>query len=538
MQHAICRNMNLVNNNECWGNKSFFSYYCCTFVELNKKIVMSTVAYKQYVVSCRTKEVVCGERTFRYGVGEILRTPYPLTPPQPSEHDFRTCQVCQQNRIKLIESLRDRYNRFPDCCEFHKNLRRLKVFNKGDYKNAHVQCADSVIFCYDFILNHQNTNNWQEYIKKYLYRAVYRFGCMPKGYGSALFLDTFDIELRSHVATNNDIRPEVKWYVNKILDEYITHSSSTEKDPIEQLLHIYNNWLNAFPFDLPEFCTWKEKFAIHSPIRLLPVRGDSSVQIYRLPTNEELVKWLTKQSKELFGLFKQMRNSSAFSQAMYLDYERSMKTKQLDIKEARLLDNYLYEEEEYLKTLAEWFDIQIERIELLCAPLPKQGGFEEDNSYKEAHRRINNFKIWIEDQNGYKILFPEKNLNEDYLQILFKGTNTIAGSSYRFDREGGKGRGNADFIVSKGAADGTIVEFKMASNTDLASNLMYQVPVYKKSNQIDNAITVIFYFSDEELQRVKNILEKQNRQDDEDVVLIDCSGNKPSASKVRREEDV
>lgn len=353
-----------------------------------------------------------------------------------------------------------------------------------------------------------------------------------------MFLDTFDIELRSYVAMNSDIRPEVKWYVNKILDEYITHSSCTEKDPIEQLLHIYNNWLNAFPFNLPEFCTWKEKFAMHSPIRLIPVRGDFSVQTYRLPTNEELVKWLNKQCKDLFGAFKQMRNSSTITQTMYHDYEKSIKAKQLDIKEARLLDNYLDEEEEYLKTLTEWLEIQIERIELLCSPLPKQNGFEEDNSYKEAHRRIGNLKIWIEDQNGHQILPSDKEIHEDYLQILFKGVNTIAGSSYRFDREVGKERGYVDFIVSKGAADATIVEFKMASNSDLNSNLKHQVPVYKKSNQIDNAITVIFYFSKDERERVISILEKQNRIDDKDIVMIDCSGNKPSASKVRKDEDV
>lgn len=494
---------------------------------------MSKVAYKQFVISSKLKEVPCGERIFRYGVGEILRTPFPLTPPQPLEHDFRTCKVCQQNRIKLIESLKDRYNRFPDCCEFHKNLRRLNVFNKGDYHNAHVQCADSVIFCYDFILNHQNTNNWQENIQKYLYRAVYRFGCMPKGYGSALFLDTFDIELRSYVATNNDIRPEVKWYVNKILDEYITHSLRTEKDPIEQLLHIYNNWLNAFPFDLPDFSHKKKEFESQSPI--VPIQMEHADSVYRLPTNRELVKWIDKQSKELFKI---MRNSAGITQDVYKKYEICIKKKQLDIDESKLLNEYLEEEEEYLQTLTKWYNLQISRINIIREQLPNQEGMEEPNSYKEAHRRIKNLKLWIEDQEGYKILSPEKTINEEYLQILFKGLNTITGSSYRFDREVGKGRGYTDFIVSKGAADGTIVEFKMASNSDLNSNIKYQVPVYKKSNQIDNAITVIFYFNKYEQQRVISILKKQNRMDDEDIVMIDCSGNKPSASKVRKDEDV
>lgn len=494
---------------------------------------MNKVTYKQFVVSNKIKEVSCGERVYRYGVGEILRTPFPLIPPQPLEHDFRTCPVCQKNRIDLIESLRDRYNRFPDCCEFHKNLRRLKVFNKGDYHNAHVQCADSIIFCYDYILNHQYTNNWQDDIKKYLYRAVYRFGCMPKGYGSALFLDTFDFELLCYVAKNSDIRPEVKWYVNKILDEYITCSSHTEKDPIEQLLHIYNNWLNAFPFDLPDFSRIRKDFETRSPI--IPIQMEQADSIYRLPTNEELVKWLDKQSKELFKI---MRNSSGITMDVYKKYEICIKNKQFDIDESKLLNVYSEEEEEYLHTLTEWYNLQIGRINLIRDQLPSQEGMEEPNSYKEAHRRINNLKLWIESQEGYKILSPEKVTNEEYLQILFKGLNTIAGSSYRFDREVGNGRGNTDFIVSKGAVDSTIVEFKMASNPNLNSNLKYQVPVYKKSNQIENAITVIFYFNKDEQQRVVSILEKQNKIDDKDIVMIDCSGSKPSASKVKKTEDI
>lgn len=499
---------------------------------------MSSVSYKQYVVTKRIKEVVCGEKIYRYGFREILRTPFPLAPTPPIVHNFRTCPQCQAYRIQLIDSMRERYQAFPDCCEMHKKLRRLSVFHKSDYNNAHVQCADSIIYCYDHIINYQDANNWHDDIKNYLFRAVYRFGCIPTEYGGALFLKEFDIELRGAVSTCPDIRPEVKHYVNKILDEYINYPAQQERDPIERLLHIYNNWLNSFPFELPEFSSRKKEFTTRSPLTPLPLRVDYSVQIYRLPTNKELVQWLNMQSKELFELFRQMRNSSSITQAMYNSYEVSIKTKQLNIKESRLLDNYLDEEEEYLDTLTKWFDIQIERIDLLRAPLPKQQGIEEDNSYKEAHRRIGNLKIWIEEQNGYKILSSVKILHEDYLQILFKGVNTIAGSSYRFDREVGNGRGYVDFIVTKGTADGTIIEFKMASNTDLDSNVLCQVPVYKKSNQIAHAITVIFYFSKEELQRVKNILEKQNRNNNKDIILIDCSGNKPSASKVRKDEDI
>lgn len=499
---------------------------------------MSIVKYKHFIVSNKIKEVVCGERTYRYYVGKILRTPFPLEPTPPNVHDFRTCPQCQKFRTQLIDSMRDKYHAFPDCCESHKKLRSLSVFKKSDYNNAHVQCADSIIFCYDHIKNFQDGNYWQVDIKNYLYRAVYRFGCIPTEYGGTLFLDVFDTNLRSAVSTSPDIRPEVKRYVNIVLDEYIHRSAQEERDPIEELLHIYNNWLNAFPFDLPEFSSVKKEFAMRTPLTLMSVEENYSKQVRRLPTNKELVTWLNKQSKEFLGLFKQMRNSSGITQAMYNSYELSFKTKQLNIRESRLLDEYMDEEEGYLHTLTEWFEIQIELIDLMCTALPKQEGIEEENSYKEAHRRIDNLKTWIEEQNGCKILPSEKETYESYLQILFKGVNTIASSSYRFDREVGNGRGFVDFIVTKGSNDGTIVEFKMATNSNLSDNLKCQVPVYKKSNQINNAITVIFYFSNEEFQHVKKILKKQKRLDDKDIILIDCSGNKLCASKLRRKEDI
>ena len=72
--------------------------------------------------------------------------------------------------------------------------------------------------------------------------------------------------------------------------------------------------------------------------------------IYRLPTNKELVKWLDKQSKELFKI---MRNSSGITMDVYKKYEICIKNKQFDIDESKLLNVYSEEEEEYLHTLTE-----------------------------------------------------------------------------------------------------------------------------------------------------------------------------------------
>lgn len=42
------------------------------------------------------------------------------------------------------------------------------------------------------------------------------------------------------------------------------------------------------------------------------------------------------------------------------------------------------------------------------------------------------------------------------------------------------GRDPADYVVSKGSEDKTVIEFKLASNFNLEKNLRHQVSVYEK----------------------------------------------------------
>jgi hypothetical protein len=77
-------------------------------------------------------------------------------------------------------------------------------------------------------------------------------------------------------------------------------------------------------------------------------------------------------------------------------------------------------------------------------------------------------------------------------------------------------------VVSKGSADATLVEFKLASNSRLKRNLMNQVKIYQGANSFSKSIQVILYFSLDELQGVKLILKELKLLDDETIVLIDA----------------
>ena len=79
------------------------------------------------------------------------------------------------------------------------------------------------------------------------------------------------------------------------------------------------------------------------------------------------------------------------------------------------------------------------------------------------------------------------------VQILFRLTwhYTLSDVS----REVDDGRGSTDFKVSRGAADKTLVEFKLASNSQLKRNLLNQLDIYKKASDAEAGYKVIIYFT-------------------------------------------
>ena len=114
---------------------------------------------------------------------------------------------------------------------------------------------------------------------------------------------------------------------------------------------------------------------------------------------------------------------------------------------------------------------------------------------------------------------------------------TWRASLFDMNAEVNNGRGPADFIVSNGAFDKTVAEFKLASNTKLDNllnpkNGQTQDQVYSKSSRATKSpIKVILYFTEAEQAKVQRLLRKYNLQNDDNIIVIDGMP-KVSGSKV------
>lgn len=176
----------------------------------------------------------------------------------------------------------------------------------------------------------------------------------------------------------------------------------------------------------------------------------------------------------------------------------------------------------------------IQQLKELQRALAESTSFYEigRGTYEESHARLAFLKDVIENKGGHRIFYDgdksidrEKDLHVLYRLVWF-GTPSDIGT------EANDGRGPVDFKASRGRADKTLVEMKLAKNNKLERNLSKQAEIYQKASDAKNAIKAIIYFSYDELQKVLAILKRLGLEGHRDVVLIDArADNKPSGSK-------
>jgi hypothetical protein len=154
------------------------------------------------------------------------------------------------------------------------------------------------------------------------------------------------------------------------------------------------------------------------------------------------------------------------------------------------------------------------------------------DTLEEARQRVLFLKDVIEHQGGHHLFYGADHKpirRESDLQIFYRLTWFATASDV--NREVNNGRGPVDFKISRGNADKSLVELKLARNSKLEANLANQVRIYEQANNTHKSLKVIIYFTSAELDRVHVILKRLRLSDHPDVVLIDArSDNKPSAS--------
>ena len=182
------------------------------------------------------------------------------------------------------------------------------------------------------------------------------------------------------------------------------------------------------------------------------------------------------------------------------------------------------------------YETLVTQIRTLIPDLAQKTEFYEKpwSSYDEARARVFDFKNYVENQDGYRLINPpgdNQRLSQEKEVQLFFGLIWCA-TDFDVNREPNNGRGPVDFKVSYGAKDKSLIEFKLAKSSSLKRNLEKQVAIYEKANGTRSSLKVIICYTADDQSRVEKILQELNLSKEEAIVVIDArNDNKPSASK-------
>lgn len=252
---------------------------------------------------------------------------------------------------------------------------------------------------------------------------------------------------------------------------------------------------------------------------IAPAIEDSSL---RFALNQYFVEVLPKKKNEMSKTDKNRVATSIIAEHpelidYYIKYKEDRET------EATSISKQVVEE------VVQLFNVQLQALANLLSEKTDFYSVEPD-SHAEAKKRVMFLKTVIEDMDGYRAFYVNgKPINrETTLQIMYRLVWYATG--FDVNREVNNGRGAVDFKISKGAKNASLVEFKLASNGKLKKNLANQVEIYKRANGTNRAIKVILYFTTAECDKVMGILNELGLQGCADIILIDATNNKPSAS--------
>ncbi|MBP1617915.1 MAG: hypothetical protein H6Q14_1742 [Bacteroidetes bacterium] len=205
-----------------------------------------------------------------------------------------------------------------------------------------------------------------------------------------------------------------------------------------------------------------------------------------------------------------------------VDYYIKLKEESKNIIESVALSKIEEIREQLIDALTPMCDLLHEKSEFY-ATIP--------NSYQESLKRANFLKEVIEKNDGYRIFYDGSVpiAKEDTIQRIFR--LTWYASPYDVNSEVNNGRGPADYKVSFGSGDSTIVEFKLAKSSSLQKNLENQTDIYKAASKSASDISVVLCYTAAEIIKTNKIIKAIGREGHENIIVIDATP-KISASKV------
>lgn len=286
--------------------------------------------------------------------------------PTDTDHNLSNCDNCKAHHETLLKEFTEKLEKFPDCCEAHSNLPRLKEFSKEHFKDSPIMVADAIMFSYHHFLHYLDQEDWYNEITSYIEYCISSFGSIPPEFGSPFELGNyfnFLLHLIKHQRGQLKSREvevkELNIRFEKIvsyLEGYFENENQKDKN-INLLMAKYNDWYKIFPFDLSYFMHLKNKFRMTIPL----FKGKEKYNKYlgittrEYHTKESLTQVLIETTKNIISNINglSLYEKAELSETEKIELELIIENRKIELSEIASIPNKT--SKIYIKTLKKWF---------------------------------------------------------------------------------------------------------------------------------------------------------------------------------------
>lgn len=361
-----------------------------------------------FFVKSVEQQDLCGGKFFHVAGSEFAR-PTDFKRHIYIKHRYLECDICKKNYTHFLNELKEKYEKFPNCCSLHGNLSKEKWFNKKDFDGTPQLVAEKLFNIWDHIQEYYEEKNWRTKIIDFIEYIFQSFGSFPEGYGEPLYFSHLVFNLEHYVMDIKE-HPTRKAEILKFIYEYNRPTDNKEDSKSKKttdfniLIGTYNEWYKAFPFGLSFFSPLRNYFKSNVPIvSSIHTNEYSGLTKATLTTKESLIEYLTNITENVIT---SINTNALFEQGKLPDIEKTeleliVADRQQKIREG-YRSNAQNQDTQYRKILKEWLKDELEFIRSI-RPLIEKIEAKETNLHdailSACYKMQENKIFWSSDEN-------------------------------------------------------------------------------------------------------------------------------------------
>lgn len=330
---------------------------------------------------------------FKLEEGLIFQHPFKSFPLEgfDEENAFRNSEPF----LKSISDMASNwFDKFPDCCDTHREVEQLGNFKKKDFEYIPSQILNNVKYFAHALETFIGEENGMNEIKDYLDYLVESFG---RPYiGGHIFERVVKHFIENGTIDNKDFTDDQRLEILEYLEPAKPPKDLEERD-LDLLYSTFQKWLEAMP-NIGRFKELKNKLTGKIPLNIFLVEPKFNKYLglssFRTRSKSELLEFLVKMTNDILNLSRiEIKKENYDKDKLILAAEERLRVKQEKLLQAGHVDLEI----NYFELVENWLSIVVEFYQVLNQSIAESKSSKLLENVVEVKTNVNDMLSKMDD---------------------------------------------------------------------------------------------------------------------------------------------